>query len=86
MADPAGVEREVSRVLAAPLPEVLNAFEPLTGLGKLQHSVVVLDLVGDVLVLARVVPVAFESEHEAFLVEHYSPPDIGGSNLAVGIW
>jgi hypothetical protein len=83
--DPAGVEREVSRVLATPLPKVRNAFEPLTGLGKLEHSVVVIDLVSDVLVSARIVPVAFESEHEVFLVEHHSPPGIGGPNLAMEI-
>jgi hypothetical protein len=81
--DPAGVHTQVSRVLAAPFPEVLYAFEPLTGLGKLQHGVVMVDLMGDVLVRARIVPVAFESEHEVFLVEHHSPPGIGGSNLVV---
>ncbi len=32
--DPAGVHAQVSRVLAAPFPEVLYAFEPLTGWGS----------------------------------------------------
>jgi hypothetical protein len=31
---PAGVHAQVSRVLAAPFPEVLYAFEPLTGWGN----------------------------------------------------
>ena len=60
--DPAGVHPQVSRVLAAAFPEVLYAFEPLTGLGKLQHGVVVVDLMGDVLIPACIVPVALESE------------------------
>jgi hypothetical protein len=75
----------VSRVLAAPFLEVLYAFEPLARLGKLQHGVVVVDLMGDVFIPARIVPVAFESEHEILLVEHHSPPGIGGSNLALEI-
>jgi hypothetical protein len=37
---------------------------------ELQHGVVVVGLMRDVLVPARIVPVAFESEHEVFLVEH----------------
>jgi hypothetical protein len=61
-------------VLAAPFPEVLHAFEPFTGLGKLQDGVVVVDLMRDVLVPARIVPVAFESEQEVFLVQHHPPP------------
>jgi hypothetical protein len=71
--DPAGVEREVSRVLATPLPEVLNAFEPLSGLGKLQHSVVVVDLVGDVLIRCGIGPVAFELGANRRVV-HVKPP------------
>jgi len=81
--DPPGVEDESSRVLAPPFPEVLHAFEPLTGLGKLQHGVVVVDLVGDVLVAPRVVPVAFERDHEISVVEHCSPRHLGVSNLAL---
>jgi hypothetical protein len=32
--DPAGVHAQLSRVLATPFPEVLYAFEPLTGWGS----------------------------------------------------
>jgi hypothetical protein len=70
VSDPAGVERDASSVLPTPLPEVLHPFEPLTRLGKLQHRIVVVDLMRDVFVHARIVPVALESEHEVFLVEH----------------
>jgi hypothetical protein len=47
------MELESGRVLSPPFPEVLHAFEPFSGLGKLKHSVVVVDPVGDVLILVK---------------------------------
>lgn len=68
--DPRRVEREVSWVVPRPPSEVLHPFEPLTRLGKLQHRVVVVDLMRDVFIPARLIPVALESEHEILLIEH----------------
>ncbi|WP_458781244.1 hypothetical protein [Arthrobacter sp. D3-16] len=50
--DPAGVELQFRRVPPPPFAEVLHAFETFAGLGKLEHGVVAVDLVGDVFVLA----------------------------------
>ena len=67
MGDPAQVELEICGVLPAPLSEVLHAFEPFAGLRELEHSVVVVDLVGDVLVLAGVLPVTLQRVQEVRL-------------------
>jgi hypothetical protein len=53
VSDTSGMELESGRVLSPPFPEVLHAFEPFSGLGKLKHSVVVVDPVGDVLILVK---------------------------------
>ena len=74
MGDPAGVELELCRVLPAPFAEVRHAFEAFAGLGKLEHGVVMVDLVGGVLVLACVIPVTPESLQEFGFLEHFSPP------------
>jgi hypothetical protein len=55
--------------LATPLPEVLDSFEPLTGLWELEDRVVVIDLRGDILVLARVLPVPLEGSLQPGLVQ-----------------
>jgi hypothetical protein len=55
-------------------PPVLHAFEALAGLGKLEHGVVMVDLVGDVLVFACVIPVTPESLQEFGFLKHFSPP------------
>ena len=65
---------EVRRILAPPFPEVLDAFETLTGLRKLEDCVVVVDLVGDVFVFARVLPMAFEGFLQREFVERRLAP------------
>jgi hypothetical protein len=54
------MELESRRIRSAPFPEVLHAFKPFSGLGELEHSVVVVDLVGDILILAGVIPVTLQ--------------------------
>ena len=50
-------ETQLRGVLAAPFPAVLHTFEAFTGLGKLEHSIVAVDPVGQVFVLTEVLPV-----------------------------
>jgi hypothetical protein len=50
--DPPNVELQVCGVLATPLPEVAHTLEPLARLRELEHSVVVVDLMRDVLISA----------------------------------
>ncbi len=49
VSDSSRVELEPRGVLAPPFAEVRHAFEPFAGLGELEHSVVVVDLVSGVL-------------------------------------
>jgi hypothetical protein len=60
----------LGRVLPPPLLGALHPLEPLSGLGELQDGVAVVDLVGDVLVLAGVLPVTLEGGQESGFVEH----------------
>jgi hypothetical protein len=52
---------EMRRVLASSFSEVFDALEPLSGLRELEDSIVVADLVRDVLLGAAEVPVSFET-------------------------
>ena len=52
MSDSPSVELELRRVLPSPFAEILHAFEPFARLGELKNSVIVVDLVRDVLVTA----------------------------------
>lgn len=68
-------EAHVSRMLAAPLAEVGNAFESLTRLRKLKHRVVVVDLMSAVHVRARVLKVPPHLVEQNRLIDHRNLPD-----------
>ena len=79
-----GCALERCRVLLAPGQEVLHTFETLPGLRELQHRVVMVDLVGDVVVLALVLPMTSQGAHQCGLVEHYHLIGATSINSSVG--
>ena len=68
-AHPTRLERQISGIDPTPFSKVLDAFEAFARLRELEHRIVVVDLVGDVLIGGGELSVP-PQQRESFLVIH----------------